>query len=181
MGTTYVNDTAHLTPSEFMRKQIECERNRILALSIKGSVAYMACQYRDDEGKSHVYGLVCQLYKDGDDRGYKPVEETMGPYECDCPKKILDMLSPTDSQYANEWRTRCRQRLANKQSRPKEGQIIRFEHPLKFSDGSKENEFTVRKRPYRGRNTTVYHGKNGRDYRITGINRMKYQVVSSNY
>jgi hypothetical protein len=179
MGTTYVNDTAHLTPTEFIRKQIECERNKILAISLKGSVAYMACQYRDGDGKTHVYGLVCQLFKDGNDRGYKPVEETMGPFESDCPARILDLLTPTDSQYANEWRERCRNRAATKQGRPKVGQVIRFNAPLKFSDGSLESEFTISKKQYRGRNTTVYQGKNGRDYRITGINRMKYEVVSS--
>ena len=31
----------------------------------------------------------------------------MGPYESKCPKGIIDLLSPTESEYAKEWRKRC--------------------------------------------------------------------------
>jgi hypothetical protein len=39
---------------------------------------------------------------------YKDMDESMGPFECKCPKYILDLLSPTDNQFANEWREACR-------------------------------------------------------------------------
>lgn len=35
--------------------------------------------------------------------------------ECDCPRRILDKLTATDSEWANEWRRKCRERLTNKQ------------------------------------------------------------------
>lgn len=38
---------------------------------------------------------------------YKLMDESMGPRECDCPKKILKLLSPTESEWANEWRKKC--------------------------------------------------------------------------
>ena len=45
---------------------------------------------------------------------YKDMCESMGPYECDCPKNILDLLSPTDNECANEWRKVCYERHADK-------------------------------------------------------------------
>lgn len=39
---------------------------------------------------------------------YKDMDESMGPFERKCPKYILDLLSPTDNQFANEWREACR-------------------------------------------------------------------------
>ena len=42
---------------------------------------------------------------------YKDMDETCGPYECNCPKYILDMLSPTNNEYANKWREACYKNL----------------------------------------------------------------------
>lgn len=42
--------------------------------------------------------------------GYKDVDETMGPYETSFPYTWLELLTPTDSQYANEWRSRVKAR-----------------------------------------------------------------------
>lgn len=42
--------------------------------------------------------------------GYKAVCESMGPNEISFPCTWLDLLTPTDSQYANEWRARVKAR-----------------------------------------------------------------------
>lgn len=42
--------------------------------------------------------------------GYKDVDETMGPSEISFPYTWLDLLTPTDSKYANEWRARVKAR-----------------------------------------------------------------------
>jgi hypothetical protein len=42
--------------------------------------------------------------------GYKDVDETMGPTRCDFPASWLELLSPTTSQWALEWRARARER-----------------------------------------------------------------------
>lgn len=42
--------------------------------------------------------------------GYKDVCESMGPNELSFPYTWLDLLTPTDSQYANEWRARVKAR-----------------------------------------------------------------------
>lgn len=56
---------------------------------------------------------------------YKEMTDTMGPYECSCPKSVLDLadeLCPCTEEYdyagyAKEWRAKCRAKLATK-SRP---------------------------------------------------------------
>lgn len=42
------------------------------------------------------------------------MEESMGPCEDHCPASILSLLSPTDSEYANNWRERCRKNIEAK-------------------------------------------------------------------
>lgn len=42
--------------------------------------------------------------------GYKDVCESMGPNELSFPYTWLDLLTPTDSKYANEWRARVKAR-----------------------------------------------------------------------
>lgn len=47
---------------------------------------------------------------------YKDMDETYGPCECDCPKGILKLLTPTENKYANEWRVKCYENLAQKKN-----------------------------------------------------------------
>ena len=48
---------------------------------------------------------------------YKDMDESMGPACRECPKGILDLLSPTDNEYANQWRAACYKNLDRKKSR----------------------------------------------------------------
>lgn len=47
---------------------------------------------------------------------YKDMDETVGPYQYGCPKSILDLLSPTDNEYAKKWRERCYEVLKEKKN-----------------------------------------------------------------
>lgn len=38
---------------------------------------------------------------------YKIIEETAGPYDYDCPKSIIALLSETDNEWAIAWRKKC--------------------------------------------------------------------------
>lgn len=42
------------------------------------------------------------------------MRESSGPCEDHCPASILSLLSPTDSEYANNWRERCRKNIEAK-------------------------------------------------------------------
>lgn len=47
---------------------------------------------------------------------YKDMDESCGPCHCDCPKGILDLLTPTESEYAKEWRKVCYENLEAKKN-----------------------------------------------------------------
>lgn len=71
---------------------------------------------------------------------YKEMTEHMGPAEDRCPKRILDQLDPTTSEWANQWRERCRESLARRErARIKPGQVVRFGRTLSFGDGVEDD------------------------------------------
>ena len=67
------------------------------------------------ENERTTFGIVFLTSTDRKDYfnfSYKEMSESMGPYSYDCPKGILDLLSPTDNEYANEWRKACYENIA---------------------------------------------------------------------
>jgi hypothetical protein len=101
----------------------------------------------------------------------------MGPVESECPERILNLLTETDSEYAQNWRARCRARLAERAGKPKVtvGSTIKFAQPLSFTDGATEDTFEVQ----RGRGATFHFRatRTGRLYRIPNYKMRDYRVV----
>jgi len=84
------------------------EHLTLLKSSMVGSVYYAAVKVNTTE---EVFGFVASTAtkaRDVYNFGYKDLDETCGPYQSKCPVSILNLLTPTDSQWANEWRQRCR-------------------------------------------------------------------------
>lgn len=46
--------------------------------------------------------------------GMKFMDEEMAPFARNCPRSVLDVLSPTDNKYSIEWRQGCLDNLASK-------------------------------------------------------------------
>ena len=127
MGWTYqhvlVNDWRKKSPTMKERKEIIDKmwndndgKTAVLKSSMIGSTYYAAI---NDNRDGNVFAVI--YLTAGADRsdpyfnfGYKDMDETMGPGYCDCPKSILDLLTPTESEWANEWRKRCRENLEKK-------------------------------------------------------------------
>jgi len=134
------------------------------------NVIYAA--YQIPSGK--VIGLVIlyKYYPKDREVVHKEVSEDMGPVESECPNNILDMLSETDSEWALEWRARCRE--FNAKPKPKkleDGDKVRF--PNGFGTLSADTVFTVqkRKRTIRFRSGYVLYNLRGwrkRTYEIVG-------------
>ena len=67
-----------------------------------------------------VFAVICLTstnMRDYYNFAYKDMDESCGPGDCDCPKSILDLLSPTDNEWANDWRKACYERIAKKKSK----------------------------------------------------------------
>ena len=119
---------------------------RRLKSAAKDGVYYAATYYKDTEGKEKVFATVILMKRAPRDPqynfGYKDMCDSMGPCEAKCPDAILDLLTPTDSQYGNEWRARCREYNAKKKAL-KAGAKIMLKEPMRFTDGAMRQSFTV--------------------------------------
>ena len=139
MGTFYSHFSSHLSWKDFIYQEIETETCKIVHYSKKGSVAYLACKVNEE-----VFGLVLHCTTMNGDKGYKPVEESCGPYACEASLALLNKLTPTISENANEWREKCRQNAINKknQIKLKEGDKVQFVYPIQWQ-GKSETDFRV--------------------------------------
>jgi hypothetical protein len=146
MGWTFTNKGG-LTTKEFFEREFNHDKpeegrsGKVIACHATWTVAYLAYETLSPKGRQ-VVGVVCLLQHvpralDGYTFGYKDMSEEDGPCESKCPKTILDMLTPTTSEYALQWRKRCQERIDKRAKAPKvkKGEWVKFTHPLTFRGG----------------------------------------------
>ena len=109
------------------------------------------------------------------------LDETVGPYESDCPASILDELTETDYRHAIEWRLRCRANLVRRKlekAKPtlKPGQTIIFDEPMRFSDGSDRSRFEVVANP-KGKTPLFRDAESRAICRIPAFRKRAYRIV----
>lgn len=102
---------------------------------------------------------------------YKDMDESMGPCECDCPLSILNMLSPTEDEWALAWRQRCREKAQDKNTLGKlpVGSIIEYEWQGKKQQAVKRDPAYQFKTPWWGIVGTSYYIKKNhipKSYRV---------------
>lgn len=134
MGWTFENaDTLNHTRLQLVKEMCEWSNDdyshKVAYAYQNGSVCYLAVRRTHlRTGESTVYGLVVLTAIRNDDYynfGTKFIEESAGPcYYC-APKKLIAMLSPTVSNYANEWRKTCLENHQRRSSRKKEAALLR--------------------------------------------------------
>jgi hypothetical protein len=178
MGWTGTTRYEYQTDREFFAGEFrDC---RIIDLARRGSVVYMALEHNLRPGE--VWGEVCLTERDRNQPGYfyyKDINEAMGPVESNCPVRIIKKLSPATEPYAIEWRARCLQNaaaeaVARKQRRRLAvGDLLTFDHPLKFTDGHIASRFVLAAvdRPVVAKSL-----ENDRMYRLSRLSRLKYTV-----
>lgn len=142
MGWTSYHAT-YYKPNGSIDRKAECDAYfleglnaghfRVLKSVMVGSVYYAAVQYlkrctgKDGNGEyiyedvqgEPVWAAVFLTQVDMKDYfnfSYKDMDESAGPCQYDCPLSILKLLSPTDSEWANEWREKCKRRAEQKKS-----------------------------------------------------------------
>ena len=106
---------------------------------------------------------------------YKDMDETAGPFECECPERILRLLDPTENHAALVWRRRCIRNLMRESRKLEDGMQIRLPTKIRFTDGYEGNVFFIRKQ---GRKTTLALTADGPPcYRIGNLARMNFTIV----
>ena len=122
---------------------------RILASSAQLTTYYAAAERYMEAGSQEIFAIVCltrfnRRDKEGLIFGYKDMTEHMGPYESACPRRILDLLTPTTHEHALDWRARCHARLLlTERRKPNNGGILMLDSEMRFSDGVHERRFVV--------------------------------------
>lgn len=93
------------------------------------------------------WALIVCMHKGSHGRfTYKELSETMGVFGAYAPDKVLDRLTPTDNETANQWRQQCREHNAKENEKPKritKGSTILFAHSVTFADDVAEDVFTL--------------------------------------
>ena len=158
MGWTWQHKPYGMKVKDFLIEEFtyenETRKSVVLDIAIvKLRTAYLAVETTIKEtGDRKVWaGVVLLGYAPNDhfDLGYKDMDETMGPCETECPERILDLLTPTDSQWANEWREKCRGNLAARAKLRgfiKPGKTYRLKYPARFTDGATLQTVRVKQR-----------------------------------
>lgn len=151
MGWTFTTRRHGESMTEFFKQEFFTSgQQELLALRVVNMrEAYGAV--REPDGR--VWALVCLLDfvpHRGFNIGYKDMDESMGPNADRCPQDILDLLTPTDSQWANEWRDRCRARLAKRSITFKVGDVVEFNEAVEFANHVSYSTFYVKSvKPWR--------------------------------
>lgn len=106
--------------------------NRVIDSAIVGRTTYYcAVETVKPDGTHSVWAGVVMLKfhpraRDGLTFGYKDLSESSGPYAWTCPMRILDLLTETDSDYANNWRAKCREYHERRARLPKLAEGMRL-------------------------------------------------------
>lgn len=152
MGSIFTHRAKGITNDEWFAAEVLGEGCTILASStIKG--AYYAAVRNDDTGWVWAYvALIYRSPKSYHNFGWKSMDESAGPGACDAPAKVLDLLSETDSEWANEWRAACRRNIERKAKTLEPGTRVQLVNYLTFYVGGtkvKATEFTYAPQPRR--------------------------------
>ena len=176
MGWTYGNK-----PNDVMvwvREQyaVTDEANQITQRCVDAAMVnmreiYAAVEQKDKYGITTVSAGVIriQFLREGQDglnypqMGYSFQSENAGPNEINCPERILKLLTPTESAWANEWRQKCRNTLERRSAARnlKIGDYIQFEEPIKFSKGGTWDIFKIESGLNQKKRLTAISGETG--------------------
>jgi hypothetical protein len=181
---------AHDTPKTYLDNGFTWERRdengnllegrRVLKSVYSGSTYYAAIEAYDGTGQRRsVTAAVCLVRwnpgaRSGEEFGYKDMDEDMGPAEAAAPRSILELLTSTDVPYALNWRRRCYRRLQLVERKLPDGALIRLAQPLRFTDGSKESEFRVRKE---GRKLRLTRPDGNGRYQISRLMERAFEII----
>jgi hypothetical protein len=147
---------------KFLDKELSWEGAQVVKSATKGGVYYGA--YRTPQGQ--VIAVVAPYSYSKGEFIFKAMDESMGPYQTECPVAILNLLTSITAPHAIRWREKCRENAARRHiaARLLEGDVVKFDTPFSFGWAGTHDTFTVR---YIGKKVRFDTGKNMPLCRIT--------------
>lgn len=145
MGWTGLHRDKGQSDREFFEQEFPnglTQNGHILECATVGRAFYAAVR---DHKDGNVWALIVlkQWGKGYYNFTYKEMSDREGPVEASAPERILNLLSPTDSEYATEWRARCRETAERRAEarKVKPGTKVRFGRAFTFSNGERADLF----------------------------------------
>ena len=137
MGTTCSHKPANVKATDFIiqnhltwnsHAKETGDKHTVLATALVGMREFYAAVERvKADGAREVWCAVCKVSwypKDRYNCCVKAMSEFEGPYYHNCPEKILKLLTPTDSEWANTWRERCWANVSRKKVKKEVGDKV---------------------------------------------------------
>jgi hypothetical protein len=174
MGTTCSHKPANVKATDFLidnhltwdsHDKETGDKHTVLATALVGMREfYAAVEHVKADGTREVWAAVLKVSwypKDHYNCCVKAMSEFEGPYCHNCPEKILKLLTPTDSEYANTWREKCWANVNRKKVVKKVGDVVRlYDHDYKLVEDLGRKGFRA------------YHVDSGNQYRLK-LNQVK--------
>ncbi len=173
MGWTSLYKPEGQSMRDFFTHEFRSANHEIVDIASLLGATYIAMKYAD----GHI-GAVIVLTRHSPKEDYnfsfKTMDESMGPYETNCPDRILRLLSPTTDRYALQWRERCYEAIKRRSNVAKVGDTIQFAESITFTDGHTDNTFKVMGDGRR----TYFVASNHKMYRITNWKQKDYTLIA---
>ena len=134
MGWSYGPRSKGVSHLEYFRQNFDCESFHLLDTVGTLRTVYGAAEIRRPNQAPFVIGLVIHIHWVPNDPhynfGYKETSEEMGPIDSNCPRRILDQLTPLAEledrgiftgnalEWATRWRAECEANLAKRDCSP---------------------------------------------------------------
>ena len=171
-------------PREYLDNQCTWSDDRVRSTLLKSALVgmriyYAAVEVVESAKPTYVTCVVCLVRYNPNDKegyifGYKDMDENMGPYDSNCPAKILDLLTPTENPHALQWRQRCRARIAR--AMPREGDTIILAQPLAFNDGQTHQRMKAVRQGGK-RSGLCFQADGETVYRIRNLKNIPFQII----
>ena len=139
MGTTCSHKPANVKATDFLidnyltwdsHDKETGGKHTVLATALIGMREfYAAVEHVKADGTREVWAAVLKVNwypRDHYNCCVKTMSEFEGPYYHNCPEKILKLLTPTDSEWANTWREKCWANVNRKKVARKVGDVVRL-------------------------------------------------------
>jgi hypothetical protein len=135
MGWITTHRDKGITNDQWFQREVIGDRHEIVASSTVKGVYYAAVRTVET---GEVWALVVLTQwapRSYHKFGWKDMDETMGPGSYDAPAKVLNALTPTDNEWAQQWRAACREAQERKTAAATiaVGTLLRFAHPMMFT------------------------------------------------
>ncbi len=161
---------------DFLNKELPINKKdeELISLFMYGNIAYVAIQNTNNNEVSAQVILTKQDRNQYKNFSYKAIHENELPQHFDCSKGVLNALTPTDNENANQWREQCKIQRMKRSTITKQLEhhsMVKFKNPI-IINGELLDTFEVIKE---GRKTHFKH--NGTYYDIPKWKKREFEII----